>query len=490
MSYSTMTHAFICYIENHVHDGKLDMKEFSTRFGFSENYIREMFAKQLGMPVMSYYRRHRIMVSAAQLLHTEKNIIDIAYDYGFSSHEAYTRAFSRVIGMTPSDFRVKRPIVAKAELERGVYGLELQESRERRRDLMKKNIKMQDSTILYGISKVGFGAYGSQTPYPICIKAVSEFLGDDISYPYIMAATGAAFRLVWNTKDWDLSNVDYFHTFKESNDVYEWAGKVLGRKFDSLGRDEKTSKEEFTEFIKEHLAEGYPCIALGIIGPPEPCIIAGYKDNGTCLLGWNFFQDDAEFAKDIEKEENGYFSSNLWWENTDTQAVMCIGPVIGEMMSEREVIKNAIAALEGRTDMGYAKGILAYDAWESMLLDNQYFPENLVFDDLFSKLLVQNDAMRCIQDGRGHAAMYLREIAEGHSEEEKKNLLEIADCFDAVKEYAEKMIERIGDWSDTDRMLKNLADRGVREEVGKLIQQAKKEDEKALQGLKELYAGI
>lgn len=72
----------------------------------------------------------------------------------------------------------------------------------------------------------------------------------------------------------------------------------------------------------------------------------------------------------------------------------------------------------------------------------------------------------------------------------KKNLLEIADCFDAVKEYAEKMIERIGDWSDTDRMLKNLADRGVREEVGKLIQQAKKEDEKALQGLKELYAGI
>lgn len=333
-------------------------------------------------------------------------------------------------------------------------------------------------------------SYGSQTPYPICIKAVSEFLGDDISYPYIMAATGAAFRLAWNTKDWDLSNVDYYHTFEESNEVYEWAGKVLGRKFDSLGRDEKTSKEEFADFIKEHLAEGYPCIALGIIGPPEPCIIAGYKDNGMRLLGWNFFQDDAEFAKDIEKEENGYFSSNQWWENADTQAVMCIGPVIGEMMSEKEVIKNAIAALEGRNDKSYAKGILAYDAWEKMLLDNQYFPENMVFDDLFSKLLVQNDAMRCIQDGRGHAAMYLREIAEGYSEEQKKKRLEIAECFDAVRECAEKMIEQIGDWPDTEKMLKNLPDRSVREEVGRLIQQAKREDEKALQGLKELYASI
>jgi hypothetical protein len=34
--------------------------------------------------------------------------------------------------------------------------------------------------------------------YPICVKAVSEYLGDDVSYAYIMAATGAAFRLVWN----------------------------------------------------------------------------------------------------------------------------------------------------------------------------------------------------------------------------------------------------------------------------------------------------
>ncbi len=56
----------------------------------------------------------------------------------------------------------------------------------------------EKSTVLYGIRKVEQGAYGSNTMYPICVKAVSEYLGDDVSYAYIMAATGAAFRLVWN----------------------------------------------------------------------------------------------------------------------------------------------------------------------------------------------------------------------------------------------------------------------------------------------------
>lgn len=37
-------------------------------------------------------------------------------------------------------------------------------------------------TILYGIRKIEWGAYGSKTAFPICVKAVSEYLGDDVSY--------------------------------------------------------------------------------------------------------------------------------------------------------------------------------------------------------------------------------------------------------------------------------------------------------------------
>ena len=73
-----------------------------------------------------------------------------------------------------------------------------------------------------GIRKIEYVAYGSDTMFPICVKAVSECLSDDVSYAYIMAATGAAFRFVWNQEEWDLSNIDIYHTLKESNDIYQY----------------------------------------------------------------------------------------------------------------------------------------------------------------------------------------------------------------------------------------------------------------------------
>ncbi|MCM1117979.1 MAG: AraC family transcriptional regulator [bacterium] len=479
MSYSTITRAMVSYVESHVTDSRLDVRRMGQKFGFSENYIRELFAGQVGMSIMRYHRRRRIILSAAQLLHTDRNILDIALEWGFGSHEAYTRAFCRVIGMSPSDFRRDRPILGKASLRSGVYGLELLQEKEKRSNMDNRRQDEQNGIVLYDIQQVKYGSYGSATPFPICIKAVSEYLGDDVSYPYIMAATGAAFRLVWNTACWDLSNVDIYHAFNESNQVYGLGAKALGREFSFLGREESTTKEDFLAYIKEHLAEGYPCIALGIIGPPEPCIVAGYEEDGDSLLGWNFFQDDPEHAGGVSTAENGYFISKSWWENTDTQAVMCLGPINGEGMAPREILRQAVKALEGRKDHSYAKGILAYDAWREMLLEDSHFASE-VYDSLFSKLLVQNDAAQCLADGREQGARYLLELAGQQTGEHNAKLEQAARHFRNVSAAAGEMSGLIGDWSDMDAMLRQLADRKVREQLAELILQAKAQDEAAL----------
>lgn len=484
MSYSTITRAMVSYVEGHAADAQLDLKQMGQKFGFTENYIRELFAGQVGVSIMQYYKRRRIILSASQLLHTDKRILDIALEWGFGSHEAYTRAFAKVMGMSPSSFRRTRPILGKMQLRPGVYGLELLEQKERRSDLRDMKQDGQESIILHDIQQVKYGSYGSAAPFPICIKAVSEYLGDDVSYPYIMAATGAAFRLVWNTTCWDLSNVDIYHTFTESNEVYGLGARALGREFSFQGRDENTTREEFQAFIKKHLAEGYPCIALGIIGPPEPCIVAGYGDDGESLLGWNFFQDDPEYAGGVTTAENGYFVSKDWWENTDTQAVMCMGPVNAQAVPPQEILRQAICALEGRMEQNYAKGIRAYDAWREMLLEDSHFAST-VYDSLFSKLLVQNDAMQCLMDGRNQGAKYLLELAAKQKEQDNAKLEQAARHFQKVSALAEEMSKLIGDWSDMDAMLKHLADRKVREEVAKLILNAKVEDEAALQCLKD-----
>lgn len=485
MSYPSNVGAIICYIESHIRKDKFDYNELERRVGFSNAYIREMFSKNTGCSLAKYVRMRKIKCSAYELLYTDMSILDIAYLYGFSNPETYTRAFQKIVGMVPSTFRRIRPIIGKEELAVGVYGIGLLDKKERRSDIfMNKNVhKGNESTILYGVPRVGYGTYGGNTPYPICLKACCEYLGEDLEYYFTMVSSAAAFRLVWNTECWDLSNVDIFHTLEETNEIYELTARALGREFSFLGRDEGTTKEEFIKFIKEHIDEGYPCIALGIIGPPEPCIITGYRKNGEELLGWNFFQNDPEFAANIQIDESGYFVCSNWWENTDTQAVMCMGAIAGEKITHEEITANAVKVLTGRKEYSYCKGLDAYDAWkEALQQDNEFTVMDNLFV-LFEKMLCQMDAMSCITDGRTNAARYFSKLAETDVMKQAE-YNEIAEAFTKCAKTIEKMWSLFGDTSDMEGMLTKLADKSVRVEVCKLIDIARTADGKALELIK------
>ena len=264
-------------------------------------------------------------------------------------------------------------------------------------------------------------------------------------------------------------------------------GKV---KFSFTGRDENTTKEDFTSFIKSKIAKGFPVIALGIIGPPEPCIIAGYEGPGDVVAGWNFFQSDPEFSSEITLMDNGYFRSDKWWENTDTQAAMCLGEVADKPYSDKEIIKMATDIMEPRNEGAYAKGLNAYDAWKEMLLDEKWFENSTGFDYLFSKLLVQNDAMVCICDGRKWGSEYFKGLSEHFGKTESDTCRKIAAHFQKVSSIAGEMMSLIGDWRDMENMLNNLGNRSVREKTGQLIDDAKAEDTSAYEQIKLLLNNI
>ena len=487
MSYPTSVIATICYIEAHIKDEKFDYSQLEKRIGFSQAHIRDIFCKNTGYSLARYVRMRKVKCSALELLHSNKAILEIAYDYGFTNPETYTRAFRKVTGLTPSEFRERRLIVGKEELFTGVYSIGILASKERRSDIsMDKTVyKNNESTILYGVPRVGYGVYGGGTPYPICLKACSEYLGEDVDYGFTMATGAAAFRLVWNEKEWDLSNVDIFHTFQETNEVYRIGAEALGREFSFLGRDRDTTKDEFIAFIKEHIDEGYPCIALGIIGPPEPCVITGYRKNGEELLGWNFFQDDPEFAAGTTIDESGYFVCDNWWENTDTQAVMCMGAIAGKRLTTQDIIDNAVTVLSGRTEYGYAKGVSAYDAWKKALLNEKDFAVDGNYSLLFEKLLCQRDAMTCLGDGRMAATSYFEGLAKEDAVNCEKYAL-IAEAFRGCAKAIGEMWALLGDPSDMDGMLMKLAKRDIREKVCELIERAAKADGEALKLMKEL----
>lgn len=125
-----------------------------------------------------------------------------------------------------------------------------------------------------------------------------------------------------------------------------------------------------------------------------------------------------------------------------------------------------------------------------MLLQEKWFADSSTFDRLFSKLLVQNDAMTCIHDGRKWAAKYFEELANQYENSEKTLCMDIARFFGQVSTIADEMSSLLGGWNDTERMQKNFGDRLIREKLGKLIDDAERKDSQAYEKIKLFYNRI
>ena len=95
-------------IKNH-NDEALTLEHLSHKLGYSEFHISRKFKEISGMQFRDYLRYRRLAFALKELRDTENGILDIALDYGFSSHEAFTRAFKEAYGITPSEYR-KNPI--------------------------------------------------------------------------------------------------------------------------------------------------------------------------------------------------------------------------------------------------------------------------------------------------------------------------------------------------------------------------------------------
>ena len=70
-----------------------------------------MFSFAFNRPIASYIRSRTLSESLNDLLNTDKNIIDIALEYGFSFENSYSRSFKREFGISPDNLRKSKQIV-------------------------------------------------------------------------------------------------------------------------------------------------------------------------------------------------------------------------------------------------------------------------------------------------------------------------------------------------------------------------------------------
>lgn len=168
---------------------------------------------------------------------------------------------------------------------------------------------------------------------------------------------------------------------------------------------------------------------------------------------------------------------------------MCLGAIEKDQYTTADIIANAVKALSGRMDCGYAKGIKAYDAWKEALSDESNFSVGGNYMLLFEKMLCQNDAVACLSDGRYCASLYFEELA-GKDSSCHNDYLEISGLFRKCSDTILEMQNLLNDngSASMDDMLKKLSDKEIRNKICLLIETAKKADSDAL-ALMEKLAG-
>lgn len=86
-------------------DGDVAVAEVARAAGLSRWHFQRIFTAVTGETLMTYIRGRRLSLACHRLATTDSRVIDIAFLAGFNSHEAFTRAFKKSLGITPTAYR-------------------------------------------------------------------------------------------------------------------------------------------------------------------------------------------------------------------------------------------------------------------------------------------------------------------------------------------------------------------------------------------------
>jgi AraC family transcriptional regulator len=86
-------------------DEDVRLAALAERAGISPFHLHRVFSATAGETPKQFTLRLRLGRAAAMLLSREDSVVDIALSCGFQSHEAFSRAFRRRFGNTPTAYR-------------------------------------------------------------------------------------------------------------------------------------------------------------------------------------------------------------------------------------------------------------------------------------------------------------------------------------------------------------------------------------------------
>jgi AraC family transcriptional regulator len=97
------------YVENNF-ASELTLDEIADVAGVSRYHVSRAFGEAIGRPITRYVRGRRLTEAAKALASGATDILTVALESGYGSHEAFTRAFREQFGQTPESVRAQRHV--------------------------------------------------------------------------------------------------------------------------------------------------------------------------------------------------------------------------------------------------------------------------------------------------------------------------------------------------------------------------------------------
>ena len=105
------------------YQNKIKVADVAKQIGISRSYLTSIFKKEMKVSPQEFLMNFRMEKAGSLLTETKSPINVIAMEVGYSDSLSFSKAFRSRYGMSPSEFREKRPSLIYRN-ERGTYEIE------------------------------------------------------------------------------------------------------------------------------------------------------------------------------------------------------------------------------------------------------------------------------------------------------------------------------------------------------------------------------
>lgn len=400
------------YIEDNLFE-PISAESVGNAINYAPSSFSNIFSAITGYSVGEYIRFRRLSCAADKLEKGEHSVTEMAFECGYETVEAFSKAFKRLFGCPPSKllksnsgYQRFSPISIDFRLSGGFT--------------MKRNL-------IPDMLRVDWSDTQRQNEFVNSVVSALSALGEKIDYDYVCAVSGSAFRTSFSmpsVKEWNLGNYHVINT----PIIIEHTFKMLGYKVSHHNRGDY---ETDSRLIMDSIDKGIPVITLeGVISCADACVISGYDKDGSVLLGYSpfmYIEDD----HNEEPDDTGYFRKSDWHNGFfESNGRILIIEKASEKPDNKTILSETLKLIsrlihEENLVLGQYNGLAAHKALVNALMTYTW---NENFEVYLNVMCIEKQYL-----DRQYAVKFFRD----------NNRDDLADCYGNIAELSTKLMQII-----------------------------------------------